>query len=151
MESEGAWNTNVAKILLIEDDQDFRDYVAAGLERNGHTVTAVASGKDVIEKIGAAELGTAFDLIVTDILMPDVDGLEVILAAKAAYPGCRIIAMSAGGHISKSDIYLRMADALGAQSTLAKPFPISDLCNAVNDNLHRRSGPRDSGTDPGKA
>lgn len=129
----------MARILLIEDDEDFREYVAAGLERNGHSVTAVSSGRDVIERIGAAELGAHFDVIVTDILMPDVDGLEVILAAKAAHPACRIIAMSAGGRVSGSDIYLSLANAFGAQSTLTKPFSISDLCDAVNDNLQQHN------------
>jgi len=126
----------VARILLIDDDQDFREYIAAALQRKGHSVTAMSSGRDLLERIGASELGTDFDVIVTDILMPDVDGLEVILAAKAAHPGCKIVAMSAGGQISQSHLYLRMADALGAQRSLSKPFLISELCDAVNDNLH---------------
>jgi two-component system, chemotaxis family, chemotaxis protein CheY len=128
----------VAKILLIEDDHDFRTYLTAALRRNGHSVMPVSSGRDLIERIGVAEIGSSFDVIVTDILMPDVDGLEVILAARAAHPECRIIAMSAGGQISRSHLYLRMADALGAQYTLSKPFPISELCDAVNDNAHWR-------------
>jgi CheY-like chemotaxis protein len=128
----------VANILLIDDDQDFREYVAAALQRKGHSVTAVSSGRDLIERIAAPELCGSFDVIVTDILMPDVDGLEVILAAKAAQPTCRVIAMSAGGQINRSDVYLRMADALGAENTLAKPFLISELCDAVNDNPRRR-------------
>jgi CheY-like chemotaxis protein len=64
--------------------------------------------------------------------MPDVDGLEVIRQLKAANPACRIIAISGGGRLNGSDIYLHLADVFGVDATLAKPFGIPELCDAVD-------------------
>jgi DNA-binding response OmpR family regulator len=122
----------VAKILLLEDDDDFREFIATGLRRNGHAMTVATSGLFLTAKTGKADFGTAFEVIITDILMPDVDGLEVIRSVKAASPACKIIAMSAGGRFYRSNTCLHLANAFGADATLAKPFGIPELCNAVD-------------------
>jgi len=125
----------VAKVLLIEDDEDFREFFAGGLRQNGHVVTVASSGEFVMSEIGKIDFGATFDVIITDILMPDVDGLEVIRVLKAACPKCKIIAMSAGGRRNGSEIYLHLADAFGVEATLAKPFGISELCEAVDRRM----------------
>ena len=125
----------MAKVLLIEDDEDFREFFAAGLRQNHHEVTVASSGRFVTSEMGKIDFGTTFDVIVTDILMPDVDGLEVIRLLKATYPACKIIAMSGGGRISDSNIYLHLAEAFGVEDTLAKPIGIPELCDAVNRRM----------------
>lgn len=122
----------MAKILLIDDDDDYREFIATGLRRNGHAVTVATSGLFLTAESGKADFGTTFEVIITDILMPDVDGLKVIRSVKAAYPPCKIIAISAGGRFNKSSVFLDLADAFGAEATLAKPFGILELCNAVD-------------------
>lgn len=122
----------MAKILLIEDDDDFREFVATGLRLNGHAVTVAASGLFLTGEASRADFETTFDVVITDMLMPDVDGLEVIRSVKAAYPACRVIAISSGGRFNKSSVCLDLADAFGAEATLAKPFGIAALCNAVD-------------------
>jgi DNA-binding response OmpR family regulator len=121
----------MAKILLIDDDDTYRDFVATGLMRNGHAVTVATSGKFLTAESGKSDFGTGFDVVITDVLMPEVDGLEVVRLVKAAYPGCKVIAMSGGGRFNKSGVFLHLADALGAEFTLAKPFGIPELCHAV--------------------
>ena len=125
----------MAKILLLEDDEDFREFFAAGLRQNGHAVTVASSGLFVMREIDKIDFCTTFDVVITDILMPDVDGLEVIRLLKAAYPACKIIAISGGGRLSGSDIYLHLADVLGVETTLAKPFGIPELCDAVDGKM----------------
>jgi len=127
----------MAKILLIDDDDDFRDFVATGLMRAGHDVTIATSGRFLTADSGKSDFGTNFDVVVTDLLMPDVDGLEVVRLVKAAYPKCKIIAMSAGGRFNKSGIFLHLANSLGAEVTLAKPFGIPELCHAVDGVMKR--------------
>ena len=122
----------MAKILLIEDDDDYRNFVATGLLRNGHAVTVANSGNFLTAEFGKSDFGATYDVVITDMLMPDVDGLEVVRLVKAANPACKIIAMSAGGRFNKSGVILRMADSLGAELTLAKPFNIPTLCRAVD-------------------
>jgi CheY-like chemotaxis protein len=126
----------VAKVLLIEDDEDFREFYAAGLRQSSHEVTVASSGRFVTGEIGKIDFGMTFDVIVTDILMPDVDGLEVIRLLKATYPACKIIAMSGGGRLSGSAIYLHLAEAFGVDATLAKPIGIPELCDAVNRRMN---------------
>lgn len=124
----------MARILLIDDDDDYREYLAAGLRQNGHEVTVAATGLFVLRGMRGADSWTDIDVIITDILMTDVDGLEVIRLLKASRPDCKIIAMSGGGRIT-SDFYLSLADAFGVETTLAKPFGIPELCKAVNNML----------------
>ena len=125
----------MAKVLLIEDDSDFREFFASGLRQNGHAVTVASSGLFVTSEIGKIDFGTTFDVIVTDILMPDIDGLEVIRLLKAKCPTCKIIAMSAGGRLNGSSIYLHLAEVFGVEATLAKPFGIPELCDAVDRRM----------------
>lgn len=141
----------MAKVLLIEDDDEFRDYVASGLRRLGHAVTIAPASMVVTSQNRKVDFSTAFDVIVTDILMPDVDGLEVIRQLKATNPACRIIAMSGGGRLNGSDIYLHLADVFGVDATLAKPFDIPELCNAMIGKTAPGSGrtpPPPSGPPP---
>ncbi len=78
--------------------------------------------------------GQNYDLLITDLLMPDRDGLELIREARRDYPRMRIIAMSGGGRVGHEQ-YLRLAKGMGADAILAKPFLPDDLCSTVDTVL----------------
>ena len=122
----------MAKILLIEDDEAFRDFLSAELQRIGHAVTVASSGQYVVHGIGKTDFGVVFDVIITDIVMPDVDGLEVIHLLRAASPACRIVAISGGSRYDHSNLYLALAEAFGAKVTLAKPFSVAELSDVID-------------------
>jgi DNA-binding NtrC family response regulator len=122
----------MAKILLIDDEKDLCAFMAAALRRQGHEVVTERSGAAVVDQNG---LAAAFDLIITDIVMPGVDGMEVICRIKSRSPSARMLAISGGGRYAMSDSCLRLAKGLGATATLAKPFDICELCEAVEQTL----------------
>jgi DNA-binding NtrC family response regulator len=121
----------MARILVIEDDEKFRIMIKKMLEKTGF---------DDVEEAGNGVTGMKlfrehpFDLVITDIIMPDKEGLEVITELTKAHPGVKIIAMSGGGRIGPQS-YLEMAQLLGASRTLEKPFRHAELIDAVNDVL----------------
>lgn len=125
----------MARVLLIDDEQDHREFVAALLQRKGHAVTAEASGRFVIERIGKVDFAAAFNVVITDIVMPNIEGIEVIRALKTACPACKIIAISGGGRYNASVDYLQLARRFGVRATLTKPFSIADMCTAVDGVL----------------
>jgi two-component system chemotaxis response regulator CheY len=117
------------RLLIMDDDVTLRTTVARGLERAGHEVVQAGNGAE-----GMVELeGGSFDLVVTDINMPDMDGIEVIMNLGRAYPDLPVIAVSGGGLMSH-ELLLGNAGALGAAGVLAKPFELAEL-NAIIDRL----------------
>ncbi len=121
----------MARILLIDDEQVHREFVATALGRKGHAVTARNSAIPVIGHVGKADVDDDFDVIITDLVMPDVAGIARIRALKAAHPRCGIIAVAGPGPQDGARGHPTMAQHLGAQSTLAKPFTITDLYGAL--------------------
>jgi len=90
----------------------------AALQRAGHTVVAAASGEEALAKYKA---DGAFDVVVTDVLMPEMDGLALITALRKQAPDQRILAISGAG-LDSSDEFLGPAKRLGASEVLEKPF-----------------------------
>ena len=117
----------MASILLIDDEATLREVLRQALERDGHRVLETANGKEAL----AVSRGVALDLVVTDIVMPEMDGIEVILALVERNPGLPVVAMSGGG----LELLLSNAHILGAVSTLAEPFEIDELAAAVRGAL----------------
>ena len=126
------------RILLIDDDDLVRESLQAQLEAAGHEVVLAAHGGE-----GLVEFeGGRFDLVLTDILMPTVEGLETIKRLRAIDPEVAIVAMSGGARSlmgateshPRIDI-LKFADAFGATRTLQKPFTRSQLLAAVEGGL----------------
>jgi CheY-like chemotaxis protein len=128
----------MAKILLIDDEDDLREFVAIALNYQGHEVTEARSGRVITNPAKGGAAAPAFDLIITDIVMPDSEGLETIIAARKAHPASKIIAISGGnrGGSSSGADYLRQARLLGADATLGKPFSTADLFRTVEQTLH---------------
>ena len=107
----------MAKILLVDDNADILKTHGAVLRRAGHEVVTAANCNEALR---LAEQN-AFDLVITDLVMPDKEGIETILALRQLTPDLKIIAMSGGGRINAND-YLIIARQCGAAQTLAKPF-----------------------------
>jgi two-component system response regulator (stage 0 sporulation protein F) len=107
----------VATILLVDDDEQLRTRLARFLERLGYHVLMAADGKGAMTVLAE----TSVDLVVTDINMPDMDGIEIIMALQEAASSVPVIAMSGGGLFDK-EMLLDSAGAFGAVVTLEKPF-----------------------------
>ena len=120
----------MARILLIDDEADLREAMREALCDASHDVTAVNNGSHVV----SGDTGVDFDAVITDIIMPETEGLETLTYLKRHNPGIRIVATSGGGSIGAT-FHLRMAERLGAFSTLSKPFPLRTLVKAVEDAL----------------
>jgi CheY-like chemotaxis protein len=121
----------MARILVIEDDSMLRGMLQKMLEQNGHNVLVAGDG---MEATRLYQAHSDIDLIVTDVLMPEKDGLEVIMEIRGKLPQVKIIAISGGGRISHTD-YLIAARRLGAHTTLSKPFARQELMDAIDSLL----------------
>jgi two-component system, chemotaxis family, chemotaxis protein CheY len=112
--------------LVIDDDESMRELVGATLQRVGHTVTFAVSAKEALKLLETERP----DIIVTDILMPNLDGIELVTALRKSHPELPIIAMS--GSSRNSPLYLKTAQLLGARRTLMKPFTMDQFFEVVN-------------------
>jgi len=124
----------LSKILVIDDDEQIRKLLRRFLEADGHDVL---SASDAIEGMTVFREQTP-GLVITDILMPDKDGIELIRDLRALTPDLKIIAISGGGSCS-AHLYLASSRYLGASRTLAKPFDREELKQAVDELLGEKS------------
>lgn len=120
----------MARVLVIDDESGVRRGVARILERMGHEVEQAEDGVVAMRLFDAEP----HDLVVTDINMPEMDGIEVILKLLHGDQDVRIIAMSGGGQLPK-ELLLVDADLLGAVATIPKPFEVEGLMAAVTGAL----------------
>jgi CheY-like chemotaxis protein len=116
----------LAAILLVDDDEPFRTAVCRCLRGAGHAVEEAADGKQAL-KFLAAETP---DIVITDILMPNTDGIELTSAVKRGYPGVRVLVISGRRQLGSVDL-LHLASMLGADATLSKPFAPEQLLEMV--------------------
>lgn len=120
----------MARILVIDDEEDIRMTVTMALESMGHEVTEAIDGTDGLRRFGVEQN----DLVITDLLMPDKEGIETILELRKIRPDIKIIVMSGGGRINAQHV-LEAAKRLGANIALKKPFSIAELCRVVDSCL----------------
>ena len=120
----------MATLLLVDDDEAFRSMLRRALQRRGHDVIEAAEGGAALSALS----GATVDLVITDIIMPDMEGIETIRALRRTYPNLKIIAMSGGGRM-QPDGYLKAAKALGAFRVLSKPFDNEQLFTAIEEAL----------------
>jgi len=118
----------MATILLIEDDTDLRKMLCKLLERADYDVIEASNGIEALAKIRTMSP----DLVITDIIMPEQDGIGTINELKRKNRDIKIIAISGGGKMLSVD-YLRIAEMLGARYTFSKPFNNSDLLAKVSE------------------
>ncbi len=120
----------MARILIIEDDAEVRDLLDRVIRREGHDVVSAQNGREGISIFRKQ----AIDLVITDIIMPDKDGIETFLDLRRENPNLKVIAISGGG-CSKSDNYLNSAKLLGVDKALKKPFSPEEFLHEVNELL----------------
>ena len=120
----------MARILVIDDEELIRETIRMKLEQGGHVVIEAANG---VEGLRALEDGL-FDLVVTDIIMPEQEGIETIRKIRHRDPRVAIIAISGGGR-GRNYQFLDIAKKLGANEALPKPFTGSQLLALVETTL----------------
>ncbi len=120
----------MARILIIEDDNEVREFLDSLLDRAGYQTVTAVNGKEGVELFRTS----AVDLVITDIIMPEKDGIETIMDMKRANAQLKVIAISGGGR-AEPENYLHSARLLGADRTIKKPFTNEDILEAVRTLL----------------
>jgi DNA-binding response OmpR family regulator len=116
----------VARILIIDDDDALRAAMSKILEREGHEVRAAADGDTGL----SLHRSDPADLVVTDLIMPEKEGIETLQDLRAEFPDVPILAISGGGAVGPAGP-LTDATLLGADAALAKPFAVDVFVEAV--------------------
>lgn len=120
----------MARILIIDDEDQARRMLCQVLDRAGYDVIEARDGVEGLQRFRE----TPTDLVITDILMPEKEGLETIMDFRREFPETKIIAMSDGGRTGNLN-FLEVARRLGAQRTLQKPFGLQEMLKAVHELL----------------
>jgi CheY-like chemotaxis protein len=120
----------MAVILLIEDDKELREMLKTSLLRKDHVVIEAENGKEALIHFKPG----VTDLVITDLIMPDEDGLKVIMKIRELKKGIKVIAISGGGKAGPGS-YLNLAKALGANAVYSKPFSINDMMLKIEELL----------------
>ncbi|SLN56031.1 response regulator [Oceanibacterium hippocampi] len=123
----------MARILLVEDVADVRETVRLSLERAGHDVAEAENGQAALTLSEA----TDFDLVITDIWMPGMDGVTLLKRLRERRPGVKILVMSGGGPKVPLEVAASMAETWGADKIVYKPFRSETLVNEVGQLLAR--------------
>lgn len=118
---------NPLSILVVDDEQKICALIQQWLIVAGHEVSVAGSGVGASEAVKQRE----FDLVITDVLMPDGDGLDLITELKRVQPKARVVAMSGGGRYVDGGDYLKLAQGIGAHAAVAKPFDWPQLLAAM--------------------
>jgi len=124
----------MARILVVEDVPDFRLMMREILGSAGHDVVEAENGHDAMRQMDAGR----FDLLVTDVVMPESDGVELIRSLTRRGERLPILAVSGGGHNLPAAVSLALTEAAGAHRTLFKPFRAAELLSAVDELLAAR-------------
>jgi len=119
--------TMMKKVLVIDNDGLNRSWLRLLLESAGLQVHEAPEGRTGL----ALYRQHQHDLVITDLVMPDTEGIETILQLRQDFPEVKILAMSDGGYLGKPDNYLRMATVLGADQGLAKPLSAANTLSAA--------------------
>jgi DNA-binding NtrC family response regulator len=127
MEIMGSETSGGGRILIVDDDQSVCRLLAAILEDSGYTTAQAPNGREAMALLESRP----FDLVITDLVMPEQEGIETIKLLRRDFPELKVIAMSGafGGD------YLRIAGYLGAHQTLQKPISVDALLRAVGAAL----------------
>jgi DNA-binding NtrC family response regulator len=118
-------------ILVADDEEGIRNLLRHWLHSHGHTVVSVESAHEAVRLLRVH----AFDLVITDVVMPDGDGFELIAAFRKAQPQARIVAISGGGKYLQGPDCLKIARGLGAHAAVMKPFNWEQLNVGIDTAL----------------
>lgn len=128
----------MAKFLLVDDNEELLEVQSAYLIAKGQTVVTARNGREAMLQLDGGE----FDIMITDVIMPEMEGFETIMTARKNHPEVPIIAVSGGGRVGATD-YLSMAKSMGAKSALSKPVAPAKILAEANYVL----GINSTGTD----
>jgi CheY-like chemotaxis protein len=123
------------RVLLVDDDDALRAMLSRTLSHAGFEVVEAENGLMALERMSEQ----AADVLVTDIIMPVMEGVETIQALRTRHPALQVIAISGGGH-NPADWYLRIARSFGAKKLLFKPFGPEELLQAIRELLAKTTG-----------
>lgn len=126
----------MARVLVIDDSATVREMVRTTLEPAGYEVLQAADGRFGVE----VQRALACDLVITDIIMPEKEGLETILELRREWPGLVIIAVSGGTAILDKGDLLAAARSFGAAQTITKPFTARQLLDTVSEAVSTPTG-----------
>lgn len=113
---------STARILVVDDEDDMRDVLADVLRMHGYTVTTAADGHTALEQAQRRR----FDLVITDLRMPGMDGVETMAALKSLYPTIRVIVATGLANVSVESLRRQ-----GACDVLHKPFGVDEFLHAT--------------------
>lgn len=119
--------TKPVRVLICDDVEPLRESVAIGLRAAGIEADAAASGTEALERLRTG----GYDVLVTDIWMPEIDGVSLIKSLAAEFPGLRIMAMTGGGPDMTIETALSLAQVWGAERVFVKPFDEARLAEAI--------------------
>ncbi|MBI3709586.1 MAG: response regulator [Proteobacteria bacterium] len=122
----------MANILIVDDDALLRETLRVVLESVGHDIRLATNGAEALRIVESYKP----DLVLTDIIMPEMEGIELIRAVRKIYPSTPVIAISGGGRTGNVD-FLRVAKTFGAAAIMQKPFEMDALLNTVQTSLAR--------------
>lgn len=125
-------------ILLIDDDVPMRSSLRRSLEREGYAVIEAGAPDEALAHLKKSEV----DLVVTDIIMPGGDGMELLFTLRRSYPKLRVMVITGGGQLGP-EFHLDLASRAGAVSVLAKPFPPEVLLRQVSSILGTNPSAKD--------
>jgi len=128
----------MTRILITDDEEGMRGLMTAALAQRGHEIVEAKSAREALE----IHRTQPVDLIVTDLVMRDMDGTELLRRIRALSPDLPVIAVSGNRH---STIYLNMAKLLGANRVFAKPFTLEEFAAGVEQALAGRENPAADG------
>lgn len=120
----------MAGILLVEDDYDLRSMLKSSLEKGKNLIVEASNGREALHKFKSSLI----DLVITDLVMPEQDGIGLIMELKKLKPDIKIIAISGGGKAGPSN-YLSIAETLGANAIFSKPFSVTLFMEKVDEIL----------------
>jgi CheY-like chemotaxis protein len=124
------------RILVVDDESAVRNVIVQIITRTGHEVDAAADGFDALKKLSLVR----YDLVITDVVMPEMDGIRLIAHIREIYPRMKIIAISGGGGTpEQAPGWLENAYQAGAAKTLLKPFKPDTLVAMTNELLEVNS------------
>jgi two-component system response regulator (stage 0 sporulation protein F) len=121
----------MATILVVDDEEPVRDLVSKIVLKDGHDVVVAADGQEACDLYGKSDI----DLIITDLVMPEKNGIQMIMDLKNQTPDLKVVAISGGSGFTGDIDLLSVAKLLGAKHIIRKPFGVDDIRNAVNDTL----------------
>jgi len=119
------------RILFVDDDKSMRYLHSQMLEGESYDVHVACDGQEALDYLKIAPV----DLVITDILMPEIDGFELMMEIRKSHPKIKVVAISGGGRLGPNE-YLKLANQLGATFTLQKPYKKEELISMIHKILN---------------